>query len=155
MNITDTAIRMLEEAKDAIRANMKAKNINASGRTSASLRVVRDFGSVALVIGGTGERTAPLETLEVGRPGGAVPKGFYQIIKEWSRDKGITFANERQRSTFAYFTAKKIKEEGTVRHHAPVDVYTSVVLETADRLKKDFAVEVTKQVHDAIFGINK
>ena len=44
-------IRILTETRDEIRANMEAKKINASGRTSASLRVEKFDGGYRLVGG--------------------------------------------------------------------------------------------------------
>lgn len=113
---------------------MAANNINASGRTSDSFRVV-DYGDghVALVMGGEG--TAPLVTLEVGRPGGKVPYGFTDILVEWSKNKGIAFPDDRMRKTFAWFLGKRIEREGTLRHQTPVDVYSSIVQDAVSRLK--------------------
>lgn len=130
-------IAILEQTRNEIRANMQAKNINASGRTSASLRVEMYTGGIRLV-GGTNNThkvpespdiyasdTAPIPTLEVGREGGKVPRGLYYILRQWSKDKGISFPNESERNTFAYFLARKIAREGTRRHDTPVDVYTT------------------------------
>lgn len=114
----------LDRLKSDIMAEMERKGENASHRTERSLEVVRYDGGVKLVFA-EGER-APMETLEVGRPGGAVPKGFYEIIKQWSRDKGIAFADERERSTFAYFVSRKIAREGTRRHKQHEDIYSSL-----------------------------
>ena len=129
--------KVLEQARDEIRANMQSQGVNASGRTSASMRVYAYDGGLQL-IGGTngthqidggvyGSDTAPVPTLEVGRSGGGVPKGFYQIIREWSREKGLSFGSEAERSTFAYFVARKIAREGTRRNKQHVDVYSTPV----------------------------
>ena len=89
-------IRILTDTRDKIRANMDAQKVNASGRTSASIRVEPYEGGVKLVGGTDSDRkiedypailgtldvsdTAPIPTLEVGRVGGN--------IREWSREKG-------------------------------------------------------------------
>lgn len=125
---------MLERAKADIQAQMQAKRINASGRTSASLHVEMYDGGVRLVGGGQG--TAPFPTLEIGREGGAVPQGFYYILKQWSRDKGIQFAKESERSTFAYFLARKIAREGTARHKSPDDIYSTVVTQAVANINE-------------------
>lgn len=125
MDIRNEVLTLLERAKADIQAQMQAKRINASGRTSASLRV-EDYGEGMRLVGG-GQGAAPVPTLEIGREGGNVPQGFYQIIKQWSRDKGIQFSRESERSTFAYFLARKIAREGTARHKSHEDVYSSVV----------------------------
>lgn len=113
---------ILTQARDEIRANMQTQNINASGRTSAALQV-RQNGSRIELVKVAGDN-APFQTLQYGRAGGRVPRGFYEILKQWSRDKGLSFASERERGTFAYFLAKKIAREGTDRHtHPRTDIY--------------------------------
>ena len=87
--------QILLQARDEIRANMAAKGINASGRTSAALQVVQRGGKISL-IKAQGEN-APFGTLQYGRAGGRVPVGFYEILKQWSRDKGLTFSSETER----------------------------------------------------------
>ena len=114
---------ILERCKADIATNMETQGVNASGRTVGSLAVVSDGAGVRL--GLFGNSHAPLGTLEVGRAGGKVPAGFYQIIKQWTRDKGLQFGTESERGTFAYFVARKIAREGTQRHRIPVDVYST------------------------------
>lgn len=114
---------ILERCKADIATNMETQGVNASGRTVGSLAVVSDGAGVRL--GLFGNNHAPLGTLEVGRAGGNVPAGFYQIIKQWTRDKGLQFGTETERGTFAYFVARKIAREGTQRHRLPVDVYST------------------------------
>ena len=139
-------IKVLEQTRDEIRANMEAQHINASGRTSASLRVEEYQGGVRLV-GGYDKRrdirdapgiyaneTAPIPTLEFGRECGKVPRGFYYIIKDWTRAKRLSFENESERATFAYFVAKKIAREGTLRNDAHADVYSTPTVKARDRI---------------------
>ena len=141
-------IKVLEQTKQEIRANMSSKRINASGRTSESLRVEKYADGLRLV-GGTngthgiadspdiyGSDTAPIPTLEFGRKSGKVPRGFYYIIKEWTREKGLNFASESERGTFAYFVARKIAREGTKRNEANADVYSTPVMNAKDRIEK-------------------
>lgn len=132
-----------------IRSEMESKGVNASHRTERALNVYRYDGGVRLVIG-AGE-VAPIETLEVGRPGGRVPKGFYQIIKQWSRDKGIAFASEKERGTFAYFVSRKIAKDGTLRHKQPADVYSSAtrvaVRDLRILLRQNYAKIITNKIH--------
>lgn len=141
-------IKVLEQTRDEIRANMEAQRINASGRTSASLRVEEYHGGVRLVGGYDKTRdvphspgiyaneTAPIPTLEFGREGGKVPRGFYYIIKDWTNAKRLNFANESERATFAYFVAKKIAREGTQRHDIHADVYSTPTVKARDRIKE-------------------
>lgn len=128
--------QILLQARDDIRANMQAKGINASGRTSAALEVVQGSGKIAL-IKAQGEN-APFGTLQYGRAGGRVPAGFYEILKQWSRDKGLSFANEQERGTFAYFLARKIAREGTQRHRAPRnDIYDEPLEKAVDGVRQE------------------
>ena len=82
----------LSQAVAEIQASMAEGNINASGRTSASFRVVETEDGLQLV--GGGRDTAPIWTLEVGRRPGNVPAGFTAILEQWSRDKGLQFETE-------------------------------------------------------------
>lgn len=123
MDIRNSILTILERCRSVIATNMDTQNVNASGRTVGSLAVVSD--DKGLRLGLFGNSHAPLGTLEVGRAGGRVPAGFYQIIKQWTRDKGISFATESERGTFAYFVSRKIAREGTQRHRLPVDVYST------------------------------
>lgn len=122
-DIRQNIAAILERCKADIATNMETQGVNASGRTVGSLAVVSDGAGVRL--GLFGNSHAPLGTLEVGRAGGRVPAGFYQIIKQWTRDKGLQFGTETERGTFAYFVSRKIAREGTQRHMLPVDVYST------------------------------
>ena len=73
-----SVINILNQAKTDIQSNMERLGINASGRTSASLVVEEYENGVRLV--SRGENIAPFATLEVGRKGGKVPKGFYYTL---------------------------------------------------------------------------
>lgn len=132
----------LNKAADDIRANMSNKGVNASGRTAASLRVEDKGKSLVLVIGGDRSvygRTAPLETLEVGRPGGNVPMWFKSIIHQWTIDKGMTFESESHRWAVSTIIARNIEESGTERHRHHIDIYTSVVKKTVDGIRSILA----------------
>lgn len=125
MSVRTEIVGILEKAKAEIQANMDAKGITASGRTKKSIRTVETSGGFALI--GGGSNAAPVPTLEVGREGGKVPAGFYNIIRQWTFDKGLSFDSERERNTFSYFLARKIAREGTARHKQNVDVYSTPV----------------------------
>lgn len=162
-------IRVLTETRDQIRANMQARNINASGRTSESLRVEVQDDGIALLGGyntkhpvedypaimGTAEAsdTAPIPTLEVGRAGGGsppVPRGFYYIIRQWSRDKGLSFASESERSTFAYFLSRKIARQGTKRNIENEDIYSTAVMQAKDKIYNVIRASVSNTVRAAL-----
>ena len=143
MQITDQIAQILERCKTQIQANMASHNINASGRTSKSLTVERYAGGVRLI--SKGEKVAPFETVQYGRQAGKVPKGFYYIIKEWSREKGLTFDRESERSTFAYFLSRKIAREGTQRHRTPDEqVYTPPVTEAVKEIRATIGANVVQ-----------
>jgi hypothetical protein len=128
--------QILLQAREQIRANMAAKGINASGRTSASLQVVQRGSKIALIK--AEGQNAPFGTLQYGRAGGRVPAGFYEILKQWSRDKGLSFSNEQERGTFAYFLARKIAREGTERHRLPRnDIYDKPLEKAVDGVRKE------------------
>lgn len=158
--IQEQLTNILERCKAKIQSNMQAQGINASGRTSRSFKVrthdkgvklvsqsnEKGFAPLSFGSGGFVTGIAPLSTLEVGRPGGNVPKGFYYIIRQWTRDKGLQFGSESERSTFAYFTAQKIASEGTQRNKQPKDVYSTPVNEVVEEIKKVLFVEVSKMI---------
>lgn len=161
-------IRILTDTRDKIRANMDVQKVNASGRTSASIRVEPYDGGVKLVGGyntthkiedypaimGTldASDTAPIPTLEVGRVGGNVPRGFYYIIREWSREKGLNFSSESQRGTFAYFVARKIARSGTKRSTAPLDIYSTPVEEAKSKINEILLESLSRTVRAALGG---
>lgn len=139
---------ILERAKQAIQAQMEFQGVNATGNTSKSFRVERYHGGVRLVMGGTDYKTAPLPTLEVGHPGGTVPRGFTDILTEWSRAKGIPFERERDRRSFAYLLGRRIQREGTLRHANPVDVYSSIITDAANSITADVINSITIYLHN-------
>ena len=139
---------ILERAKAAIQAQMEYQGVNATGNTSRSFRVERYEGGVRLVMGGAEYKTAPLQTLEVGRPGGPIPRGFTDILTEWSRAKGIPFENERGRRTFAYLLGRRIQRDGTLRHSNPVDVYSSIITDAANSVTADVVNSITVFLHN-------
>lgn len=158
-------IKVLTETRDEIKRNMEARKVNASGRTSESLRVEQYDGGVRLVGGyaGThtidnspsiyGSDTAPIPTLEVGREGGKVPKGFYYIIREWSKEKGLRFSSESERNTFAYFVSKKIAREGTQRHNINLDVYSTPVMNARTKIEYIISKSLANTLRAALGGV--
>lgn len=144
MTIDEYIQQRLESLKAEILANMEAKKINASGRTAHSFRV-EEYDKGFRLIGG-GEGAAPIFTLEVGRPAGKTPFGFTSILAQWSRDKGIVFATEKERNTFAYFLGKKIAKEGTQRNKQNEDVYSTAVKSAVDDISKKLSVSIKEQI---------
>lgn len=153
---------ILEKAKAEIQARMASEGINASGRSSASFVVVEYDGGVMLKYGGP--NTAPLATLEVGRPGGNVPGGFRMtkngtldvsntfkaILVQWAKDKGIAdFGWGR-----ATMLGRRIAAQGTLRHSQPVDVYTTIIEDVAAKVKLDVTARVVQQVKSQLHKEN-
>lgn len=160
--LKNSIIDMLEQAKQQIATNMDMNNENASGRTKASLRVEVEGEHIRLKIGNdevvqlpngiTTPATAPVETLEVGYIGGAT-KGkafadFRCILRQWAIDKGLFTDTDKDLGRFTYFTAKKIAREGTERYRNNVDVYSSVVDDTANRLKKEISSIMVRTISE-------
>ena len=157
-------LRILNETRDDIRANMERENINASGRTSESIRV-QVTGETYAIVGGNNNvhtihgldvpDTAPIPTLEIGRKGGGnppVPKGFYYIIQEWSRVKGLSFSNENERNTFAFFVSRKIAREGTRRNIQNANVYSTPVMNAKSKLNQLFNSSLRNTIRAALGG---
>ena len=155
--------KILDAAKVEIQARMAAEDINASGRTSKSFRVERYEGGVRLVMGGTAERTAPLETLEIGRPAGNVPGGFRTtkagvrdvsntfkaILVQWAKDKGIAGFGWGH----ATMLGRRIAAEGTERNRNPKIVYSEEVVKARDEIMRTATVTVTDKIHEELLNL--
>ena len=156
MTLEQSILQILQNAEQRIRANMQAKDINASHRTEKSLHVEQSGDSIRLVIGG--DRTAPLSTLEIGRPAGNVPGGFVTlkdgrrdvsntfkaILVQWGKDKGIPHWGWGQ----ATIAGRRIAEKGTLRHSQPVEVYSTVINETVAELQNIIGLHVAGQIDE-------
>ena len=141
MTLEQDILRILTQTRDEIRANMSAKGINASGRTSASLTAEPYAKGVRLYF--KAGDVAPMQTLEIGRPGGPVPYNMTDIIVQWSRDKGLNWGDEKQRRKIAGAVAwGKIRRIGTDRHANPVDVYSTPVA----KARKEIAAIAVKNL---------
>lgn len=143
MALTEDIMQELEALKERIRQNMEQAGENASHRTEQSFEVQVYDGGVRLVAR-AGER-APLDTLEIGRPAGKVPRGFTAILEQWSRDKGIQMS-DKDRRTFAYFLGKRIQREGTKRNAQHEDIYSSAVEETAKKIEQKILARVNEMI---------
>ena len=142
-------LRNVELLKTEIQEQMTAQGITTSGKTAGSLHIVQDDLGIRLVSDNSG---APITTIEAGREGGKIPFNFKDIIIEWSKDKGLSFASEEEREKFAgavVFGKNGIKKEGFGRttgiqtSHLPYgqtrnDIYTIPIQNFSDRLKAKF-----------------
>lgn len=131
----------LQQLKERIIANHRTEGQVASGRTIESMQVeITDDGGILWGRQAFG-------TLETGRKGGNVPKGFYHIILQWVKDKGLD-AQVDNPKTFAYFVSKKIAKEGTELYLAGGrnDIYTPEIKRTmeslADKISAIFETDV-------------
>lgn len=155
MTLENDIVRVLTQCRDEIRANMASKGINASGRTSKAFEVRRYKGGIMLVLAGS--EHAPLETLEIGRPGGNVPGGFrttkagikdvsnvfkYMLV-QWAAEKGIPDFGWGQ----ATMLGRRIAEKGTLRHSNPEDVYSTPVGKAEDELRGDIRASIAGQIY--------
>lgn len=118
---------IMSSSRTSIADAIVSEGAYASGRTTASLH--------SEVVEGDGEVSARLygrqafHTLERGRAGGRVPRGFRHIIREWMQDKGIDMGSDTRNNSFAYFVARKIALEGTklYRRGGRTTIYTPAI----------------------------
>lgn len=117
----------LESLRKKIIDNHLRAGQKASGRTIASLRI-EATDDTGILFG----RKA-FGTLETGRRGGRVPKGFYYIILQWVKDKGIQVEDPK---TFAWFVSRKIAREGTslYRQGGRADIYSNEIPKTTEAI---------------------
>lgn len=135
----------LEQLRQDIVANIEQKSITASGRTQRSLQV-QVYSDGVRLIAQAGER-APIPTLEVGRPGGRVPRNFTDIIVEWSKDKGLAWGDDKRRRKIAGAVAwGKIRREGTRRHKQHEDVYSTLVTKAAEDIRGIVTAKIREMI---------
>lgn len=157
MTLNEEIKAVLSQTKNEIQANMAAKNINASGRTSAAFMVREQPTDISLIL--AAGQHAPLETLEIGRPGGNVPGGFrttkagvvdvsnafkWMLIK-WAEQKGFDL-----NWGGATMLGRRIAKEGTNRNKEHVDVYSTPVNLAVKRLREITHNNVLMSIHNTI-----
>lgn len=156
MDVRSIISGQLAKAQEDIRMNMSSQGVNASGRTSKSLRIEDRGSSIVLVIGGDRSmfgRTAPLETLEIGSRSGKRGAWFKGIIHDWTIEKGMVFENESHRWAVSTVIARKIEEEGTARHKNHIDVYTSVIDKTKENIRSIISSDFRIMLHTMLKSI--
>lgn len=134
---------------DIINRHIKAGQ-RATGNTANSLNVknVSDLGGElwgAEYIG----------VLEQGRKPGKVPYDFKQILIKWARAKGITFGSQKELNSFAYFLAKKIREEGTKTFHQKEDIFTTPIKDFTERLVRELGKLYITDIKNTIYDRGK
>jgi len=154
--LSDYIKKELEAAGNEIKTALSEGKINASGRSSEGFRV-RVTDTRAQLYYSRDGGGAPLLTLEQGRAAGAVPRNFTEIIEQWSRDKGIRFADEKERRRFAGAVGYgKIKRFGYGRPSPPrygsrTYNWTLVVEGAAERLKETLPSYTKNYITDLIY----
>ena len=163
MDLKSEILQILDEARTQIVSNIDSQNIKASGKTQASLKVEDRGQSLVLVQKPDG---APFETLQYGREGGKIPRGFNAIIKQWIIDKGIIpdeqppykrkesvnwvpkyTPQERNLIAAAGAMAANIKENGTKRYKQPNEnVYSDVLTKTIEKLENLMTGKITSEI---------
>ena len=148
----EDAKKVVQEELNALRQKIIDNHLRAgqkaSGRTIASLHVEVDESE------GTLFGRKAFGTLETGRRGGKVPKGFYHIILQWMKDKRI---NVEKPKTFAYFVAKKIAREGTklYRQGGRDDIYSNEIQKTEERILNRITGLLSAEVEHINLNSNK
>lgn len=133
VTVKDNVLSVVTDELEALRlriiANHEAAGQVASGRTRDSIRVERTED------GGVLWGRQAFGVLETGRKPGKVPKGFYQIIRQWVDDKGISVPNP---DSFAYLVARKIATEGTEMYRTgqKKDIYSTDMEKTIREIER-------------------
>lgn len=158
----DELHKLLDKMVSEIRENLAKTKTNASGRTSTSLRVVMTEN------GGQIWGRKYFRGVEQGRAGGAVPRNFTAIIRQWIIDKGLTPSaipykrtpsanwqpkytpDERGLRQMASAIAHTIAKSGTslYRKGGRQDIFTNVIEENKPSLVK----LATKIFTDNLYG---
>lgn len=157
MTLQEEIKAVLSQAKAEIQANMAAKNINASGRTSRAFAVVETPDDISLVLQEGWH--APLDTLEIGRPAGGVPGGFRLtkagtldvsnkfkwILIKWAQDKGFDL-----NWGGATMLGRRIAAEGTLRNKNHVDVWSTPVHKAVAELHKVLPQHIRGEITEIV-----
>lgn len=149
MSATDTAVKILDECRARIQANMAKRYrtsggerwINASGRSSAAFKVeVSSDGSrVQLVY--RGDDVAPLFSIQDGTTGVAP----VSVLAEWIEDKGLDLN--------PWAIRKNIKKRGgTERHSEHQDWVIQPEIDAAmEALRRELPASASATVRERLF----
>lgn len=135
----------LQDLAQRIADNIARNGQTASGRTARSLEVREGSDEVVLL----GRKA--FHTMETGTPplGDKIKlKSFASILYRWSQDKGISFDNDRERWSFAFQVAKKIKAVGSKLFvdKGRADVYSNEIPKTINNIARKLADEVVLKI---------
>lgn len=158
MQVEEVVIGILKTTAANIRQNMESKGINATGRTSLSVRVRKVGSDLELVGGGDsqawGGKTAPFETIEIGRKPGGDYKQLRGAIYYWTIAKGFDFDDSSHRWAVSTNIAKNIVAHGTRRYSQHEDVYTTEVKEASEKIRAELFDGVAGAFRQAIADFN-
>lgn len=147
MSAIDTAIKILDEARARIQANMAMhyrteggeRWINASGRSSDAFKVERGQNRALLVY--RGDDVAPLFSIQDGTTGIAP----VAVLERWMSEKGLNL------NPWAVRTNIK-KRGGTERHVTPQDwVIQPAIYEAMESLRRDLPASAKAAVREELF----
>lgn len=147
MDATDTAVKILDECRARIQANMARRYrtshgerwINASGRSSDAFNVERDGDKVMLVY--RGDDVAPLFTIQDGTTGVAPVR----VLAEWIEDKGLDLNPWAVRANIK-------KRGGTERHFEHQDWVIQPEIDAAmEALRRELPLAARATVRETLF----
>lgn len=147
MSAIDTAVKILDEARTRIQANMamhyRTANgerwINASGRSSDAFKVERGRDKVMLVY--RGDDVAPLSSIQDGTTGIAP----ISVLERWMSEKGLNL------NPWAVRTNIK-KRGGTERRVTPQDwIIQPAIDEAMESLRRDLPASAKAAVREELF----
>lgn len=153
-NVTDILTRTLERVKAKIQERIISEGRSASGKSASSLAIEVD-GMKGAILG-----SASLLSMERGRGPGKVPYGFFDIIKEWIKAKGISVTpipskrestispEERGLRSLAGAIAYTIMKKGTKLHRSGGynDIYDTALNEELEVLGNEITFGLAEQV---------
>lgn len=96
---------------DSISQSISANGQTASGRTQQSLRF--DIEGNTLFVYAMNNLFSLEDGVHPNDVKGLTKNYFAMRLYQWSIDKGLSFANNKERATFAYRVEKKIRNSGS------------------------------------------
>lgn len=151
MSARDVAVKILDEARAQIQANMvqhyrtsKGERwVNASGRSSEAFQVVEEDGRVRLVY--RGDDVAPLESIQYG----TTEAPTVQEAASWREAKMRSGADNLPSPEAIVLNIEA--QGGTERHHEPQDWIINPVIDMAvQALNDQLPLAITKDITELI-----
>lgn len=149
--IKDILKSHLETIKAKVVERMVQQKRNASGKSVASLAVTVDDTSAAL----WGAKS--FLVMENGRGPGPVPMGFFEIIYNWAKAKGISAkakAGQQQLTvegalrSFSGAVAYNIMKKGTKLYRSKEhdDIYSAVIKAELEKMHGEMCISLLDQI---------